>query len=248
MNTYPDIPFFISCGTSVAECLQKGFMLYSERPCLGYRKRNPTTKELDMFFSWVTYKEVFSRAFNLGKGILNMLPLVAPNKRGMIGICCLNRVEWFISDWACLLHGMVTVPVLRTKMLEQDLTEVQHMINNAELQIIVTAKQFTSKFCKLAANCPTLKVLIEIDDDNYIEDVREADTVIPQGLHVLPMKQVEAKGQLNPINYVSPVVPTDLLTIVYTSGSTGVPKYVLVGTSTNISGVLLLQMPILENQ
>ena len=63
-----------------------------------------------------SYRTIYSQAYNLGKAIMaNKLFFVEPERSmKIVGIFSKNRLEWFITDWACSLFGITTVPLYDT--------------------------------------------------------------------------------------------------------------------------------------
>jgi long-chain acyl-CoA synthetase len=66
------------------------------------------------------------------------------------------------------------------------------------------------------SSCPTLRCIV-------VFDPVPSGTSIPEGLSVLTLDQLRAKGRRRILSHVPPK-PTDLSTICYTSGTTGNPK------------------------
>lgn len=63
-----------------------------------------------------TYNEVYDTAFNLGRFIYSrqLFFVEELHKMKLIGIYSKNRYEWFVTDWACILFGVTTVPLYET--------------------------------------------------------------------------------------------------------------------------------------
>ena len=53
---------------------------------------------------------------NLGSGMMNQKLYSIPEgeKFKLVGIFSKNRVEWGITDWACLLYNFTTIPLYDT--------------------------------------------------------------------------------------------------------------------------------------
>jgi long-chain acyl-CoA synthetase len=64
----------------------------------------------------MTYMECFEKAELLGKAILGMKLEYKEKIQGMkfIGIYAKNRTEWLITDLACILFGITSVPLYDT--------------------------------------------------------------------------------------------------------------------------------------
>jgi long-chain acyl-CoA synthetase len=64
----------------------------------------------------------------------------------LIGIYSKNRYEWFVSDWACVLFGITSVPLYDTLGVENltyclNQTEMTSLfVSSAALKIFLTLK------------------------------------------------------------------------------------------------------------
>ncbi len=126
-----------------------------------------------------------------------------------------NRPEWHFADLGCMAVGGVTVPIYQTSAPDQ----IAYILNHSEARYIVCEnEEFASKVLKLRDKLETIQKVIvvegSLDDDLVVtfEEVRRAGR--------------ELDGQ-EPELYQersSGVSPDDLATLVYTSGTTGMPK------------------------
>ncbi len=128
---------------------------YCDRFCFGVRDVDKTNPSLYAdTYSWLTFKTVGTRCKNFGCGLRD---IIAP--RGFLGICATHRPEWVITDFACVLQSIISVPIY---CLFND-REVAHVINNANVSVIVCDKQMLAKFIRLYAECPSLRHIICMD-------------------------------------------------------------------------------------
>ncbi|CAF4213738.1 unnamed protein product, partial [Didymodactylos carnosus] len=151
---------------------------------------------LTPFTSWYTYNDVYQRVRTYGTQLINNNGLRA---RDFVGICGDTSLEWVVADIACVFQSLITVP-LHTRMINEDLVKV---ITNCQIKcIICTTEELQSKFTLLMTQCPSLKeiVLFKNIDDLILTDHSEW------------------------IDIVINAEDNDLLTIIHTSGSTGIPK------------------------
>jgi long-subunit acyl-CoA synthetase (AMP-forming) len=65
---------------------------------------------------YLTFKEALTRAHHLGSGIIqqNMFNVPEGETMKLLGIFSKNRVEWGLTDMACLLFGITTIPLYDT--------------------------------------------------------------------------------------------------------------------------------------
>ena len=63
-----------------------------------------------------TYQEIYNAGQNLGKALVARNLTFRESEYGMdfIGIYAKNRYEWFVTDWACVLFNITSVPLYDT--------------------------------------------------------------------------------------------------------------------------------------
>lgn len=131
-----------------------------------------------------------------------------PNVR--IGLWLSNCVEYVVADMGIIQVGSVKVPL--NNMLAEK--EVLHILRDAGVQVLVVGKEFLSAFQGLQNNLPELKTVIVVDADEPIES-----------LGYIQWDEFLAMGSTDPVD--SPVQRDDMAVIMYTGGTTGLPKGVV---------------------
>ena len=147
-----------------------------------------------------------------------------------------NRPEWIIADLAITLLGGITVPAYTTN------TEDDHhyILEHSGAKAVITSSNILANRLALATtrtkNC---KILITIDKYNGFE---------PENLNVLNFNEVSNFGKNtieNATEYLDSIRPDDTSCIIYTSGTGGRPKGVML-THKNIYSNLLGASDLLE--
>ncbi|KAK0122307.1 hypothetical protein ONS95_010552 [Cadophora gregata] len=197
--------------------------------CLGSRPYDPVTKTHANKFEWITYSELAERRKNFGAGVVELHKKagVTEEKYG-VGLWCQNRPEWQVSDLGCMSQSLFTVSIYET--LGPETTE--YIINHATLKCVITTLPHIPTLLKLAPRIPTLKLIICLDPLDAGEQPGNSKAAIlnslaaDSGISIHYIKDVEALGAASGLP-MKPPRPDDIITINYTSGTTGNPKGVV---------------------
>lgn len=167
--------------------------------------------------SWADYG---TRVRTVGKGLL-ALGFGHGDKMSLLSK---NRPEWHVADIACLSIGGATVPVYATNSPEQ----VAYIVEHSDTKIVVVEDlDQLDKVLKMRSELPKLEKVIVISgyDNSADKDlVLSWDDLIAAG-NALPDEHFDDAR--------TKVGPGDLATFVYTSGTTGPPKAVML-THANV--------------
>lgn len=135
-----------------------------------------------------------------------------------VALCLRNRVEWVLFDQAALGLGLVTVPLYFGDRPDN----MAFCINDAGARLLLLDSGNVWK--ELKEHTKTLtRVVCLCDADNTNSKIVLADTWLPGHDDLVPK---------------SPAQATELASIVYTSGTTGRPKGVMLSHRNILSNVL----------
>ncbi|XP_060688463.1 long-chain-fatty-acid--CoA ligase 4 isoform X2 [Hemiscyllium ocellatum] len=177
-------------------------------------------------YKWLSYEEVNQRVNRFGSG-LSALGLKA---KDMIGIFCETRAEWMIAAQACFKYNFPLVTIYAT--LGED--AVAYGLNESEVTHLITSVELLdTKLKKVLPKLQKLKHVIYVDKKAI--NASEYSEV----LQVHSMASVEELGAKPGNLNITPSrpVPSDLAVVMYTSGSTGHPKGVMMVHSNLIAGM-----------
>ncbi|KAK8086961.1 AMP-binding enzyme [Apiospora phragmitis] len=191
------------------ELFQDSAQRFPGNRCLGTRPWNPATKIWENKYVWQTYEEVAERCKNFGSGILSLHRKagITADKFG-VGLWCQNRAEWQITDIALAGQSLYTVSLYET--LGPDASE--YIIKHAELACIVTSLPHIPTLLAVLPRLPDLKLIVCVDP----LDAGEPEAYTKLAL----LNKIAAQHGVQ-------ICPEDVLTINYTSGTTGDPKGVV---------------------
>jgi long-chain acyl-CoA synthetase len=144
-----------------------------------------------------------------------------------IAILSENRPEWAIADFASMLLGAVDVPIYPTLTEEQTLHILQD--SAARLAFVSTAEQ--------------LKKILTIKHRTAVERVIVMDEVgNPNAISMHGLMEKAGNGRDAEMDKRGKSVgPEDLATLVYTSGTTGIPKGVMLTHGNLVSNLFYAQ-------
>jgi long-chain acyl-CoA synthetase len=160
------------------------------------------TKNEQGEYEWVTYREMGHRIDNLRGG----LAAIGLQRGDAVGIICNNSVEWAVGHFAVAGLGAVYVP-----MYEAELTHVwEYIIRDSAVKVLLVSKQeIYEKIKDFSSRIPTLEKIYVI-----------------AGTGKNTMAELETIGETKPVAAIYPK-PEEVAVLVYTSGTTGDPKGVL---------------------
>ncbi len=186
-------------NTRFAEAARK----YPNRPALSHKPSG--SKE------WVTltYGEVASQVKQVSLG----LRALGVERGDRVALLSENRPEWAIADLAAQAAGAVTVPIYPTLPASQ----VAHILADSGAKVLVASdsKQM-AKVLASRESAPNLSVLVTLDEGDAKDGVLSLASLIEAGASATFDETYEARRDS--------VQHDDLMSLVYTSGTTGSPK------------------------
>lgn len=157
----------------------------------------PVNRELRI----TTWKQAETQARQVATGLVS-LGLAKGDK---VAILAKNSAEWFIADWAIMMAGMISVPIYATASEKT----IRYILEHSESRAVFVGK---------------------LDDKSGAAAALSGD----QPVIAFPYDTVEAGHQwsdwvktMEPMEHIYAPTLDEIMSIVYTSGSTGNPKGVV---------------------
>uniref|UniRef100_A0AC35U0Q6 AMP-binding domain-containing protein n=1 Tax=Rhabditophanes sp. KR3021 TaxID=114890 RepID=A0AC35U0Q6_9BILA len=226
---------------------------FKELPCMGTRDIISTENEMQadgrLFqkaelgaYQWQTYEEVTDQI----NSVSNALRLLNLKEKTHIVIFAETRAEWMISAQACFRNGYPVVTVYAT--LGED--AVSYAINESDATVVFTTAALLDTIKKIQPKIPVIKHIVYFDDrfNPFKEDQKKKETI----KHLektfercIYFDDFVTMGQKASMKCNTKVKPDDIAMIMYTSGTTGNPKGVIL-SHRNIIAALAGQSAVIE--
>jgi len=235
---------------------------HPDKPCLGKRIKDPETG-IYGDYQWISWGEALNRIMNIGAGLASLKAddgsaVVPP--RSNIGLFSGNCPEWALCEYGSYSQSLAVVPLYPTC----GQGTIRYIVAHAELHAVFCATHLlttllddlsdSSRGDAQNVGSVQLDTIIlmgqDVDSTDPEEIAKTLDKVkaklSPKALEtfnsfhlkLMTLRQLEAMGDsASPKPEPAMPKPNDVLSIVYTSGSEGVPKGVVLLHSCLVSSM-----------
>ncbi|CAN5443831.1 long-chain fatty acid--CoA ligase [soil metagenome] len=195
-------------------------------PQLLEKYNKPNALAIKEAWKWKTYstQEFVDNVNHLSYGLYNL----GLEREDKIAIIANNRPEWNFADFAIQQVGAVSVPIYPT-ISEHDLAFI---LNDAKIKyVFVSTADLYKKVSAVANTVPSIKGIYCF---NKVEGAQHWSELVNDGKQNPKAKEIET--------IKNSISPNDMFSILYTSGTTGNPKGVMLSHNNLISNSIASQV------
>ena len=169
-----------------------------------------------------------TRGFALG------LALLGVDREDRVAILSENRPEWAMADFAIVSLGALTVPIYTSYLAPQ----VEYILKDSLARAVVVSNALElQKVLDVRGRCPELKHIVLVEHLPWSAGkVTLFETVVNKGNALLAVDPDAWEER------AASVLPEDLATMIYTSGTSGEPKGAILTHANLVSNVSTCSM------
>jgi len=194
-------------GASCAATFDAICKRYSDRPFVGTLTPDASG------YAWTTYSEFWRMVERFSSALIDRFAV-----GDAVGICATNRLEWLVADWSCVRAGVISIPI--DKHRASDAAGLSAVAKAARLAAVVCEPEQRDAFSALD---PPLRF-------TFLLDSPDDSTAYAGSADVLSFDFMVADDA--PVQPPRPHASTAVSTIIWSSGTTGVPKGVPIREAT----------------
>jgi long-chain acyl-CoA synthetase len=179
-----------------------------------YGNRLAVEKKIRGAWETASWNEYYERSRYAGLGLYEL----GVRRGDRIAILSENRLEWIYTDMGGLGIGACVVPIYATVPA----ADVRYVLDNSDSKVVVVEnREQLEKVLASSGGCPKLEKILVIEPADCRMDGKRIISF--EALMTTGRDRHSSEPELFE-RLAAAVAPDDLLTIQYTSGSTGVPK------------------------
>jgi len=230
----PNVDAFFGKHQDARELYRMTFKTFAKQKCYGYRKvfneeeeKQPNGKVfrkliMDDQYTWISYEQADKEIEDLAAGLWSL----GVKSGDRVVIIAETRLEWMTTVHALIRLG-VTVATLYATLGDDG---VVHGINEQEATHVITNVDLLLKMARLKSKIPKVNCIVYFE--NAYKKLKLPE--FPDTRLVSYSQTLEEGHGLSNLP-IAPIKPDDIAFMMYTSGSTGIPKAVMISHKNLLS-------------
>ncbi len=202
---------------SIPELLMKNASVLKNETAVLYKK--------DGKYISITYEELYHRGLQVSRGLRKM----GIKKGDKVAILSETRPMWMLADFGILNLGCIEVPIYHTDSPEQ----IAYILNHSEAKAVFVSTK--AQYQKLLDVVDKINIEFVVSHDRFLGDPKLPVLTLFQLSEISEDMSEAEKKEIE--DSIKSIEPDEIYTILYTSGTTGKPKGVLLTHKNIISNL-----------
>lgn len=187
-----------------------------ENSCRIYGKKTAMQINIDGIYQKYTYEDMWNNLNNIARALVKN-HFVPGDKAAVYSE---NRPEWGMAYLGISKAGGIVVPL----DAQSSVSELEHIILHSGAKIVFTSKKYIENILEIFDNVKSLKKVICFDSIN-------------EGDKTTALSKFLKTGEESKVSLPPHPNPDDIISILYTSGTTGISKGVMLTQKNIISDI-----------
>ncbi|EGG16162.1 hypothetical protein DFA_09189 [Cavenderia fasciculata] len=221
-------------GKTTYDSMRHSFRDNKKRQCIGVREKVEISEKYPNGlgeYKWMLFEQFEELVEYFGQALREFV-----QRRSFVSICANNRTEWYVADIACMFYGLPVVPMHH----QVNSDAMGEILSNSETRVIVSSIDIcASKVVELidSKRYDGLKLVVVLEDTSNTKQYNQQrlDSLrqsLPSTIEIKTYAEMLTIGKKlfsssKTAHKHDPMQPEEIISLVYTSGSTGVPKGVI---------------------
>ncbi len=202
---------------SIPALLMKNASVFKNETAVLYKK--------DGKYISITYEELYHRGLQVSRGLKKM----GIKKGDKVAILSETRPMWMLADFGILNLGCIEVPIYHTDSPEQ----IAYILNHSEAKAVFVSTK--AQYQKLLDVVDKINIEFVVSHDRFLGDPKLPVLTLFQLSEISEDMSEAEKKEIE--DSIKSIEPDEIYTILYTSGTTGKPKGVLLTHKNIISNL-----------